>query len=148
MWRILFELLWDQIVFIFSQQFHVKCCVFIIWLKNITHNWSMSENNVSTGSHVKFDFTRTSPSIINIEKRRIHLNLWGYSPFLLEFHKLKSKWKILSPVKFEIEDFFKKGAFIRIQMSSKCWVKHHNKTHSARDSWALPTYHIPGRLSI
>lgn len=69
----------------------------------------MSENNVSTGSHVKFDFTRTSPSIINIEKRRIHLNLWGYSPFLLEFHQLKSKWKILSPVKFEIEDFLKRG---------------------------------------
>lgn len=97
---------------------------------------------------IKLNFTWTSPSIIKTEKRRIHLNLWGHSPFLLEFHQLKSKWKILSPVKFEIEDFLKRGAFIKIQMSSKCWVKHYNKTHSARDSWALPTYHIPGRLSI
>lgn len=74
----------------------------------------MLENNVLIGLYVKFDFIRISLFIINIEKRRIYLNLWGYFFFLLEFYYLKSKWKILLFVKFEIEDFFKKGVFIRI----------------------------------
>lgn len=35
----------------------------------------MLENNVLIGLYVKFDFIRISLFIINIEKRRIYLNL-------------------------------------------------------------------------